>query len=293
MTNVMISKKLDLGKMLAALALSVSDIAGATRSEVLRYLAEWAPVRPRRITVGSVTAKAEKAEKFGVVEYVLHLPNYKYTLKNGVEVTTCRWADAHEKGCVKTCIAHTGRLGMDSAHKAMGWRLEWLVADPVSFLRTVWWEIEDTAQRATAKGMGTAVRMDATSNARWWHVMPWAPIESSADIWIDYDRSKKAHDLPIGWHIAQSANARIQSACEIVELWHYTGQNMSVIVDNPQSVLSLGIDGVVDADLTDMWMVADSPKMGLLVPKYPLKSDGESVFRSDDLIRALRTTLAI
>jgi len=109
--------------------------------------------------------KVRKGEKKGVLTAVMYLAPAGRAVPYGGKGTVCPNAT---KGCIAACLGHSsGRLTMDSSQNAQVWKtLAWWYARDW-FLDQLTTEIDAHENRAHAKGLIPAIRLNGTSDISW------------------------------------------------------------------------------------------------------------------------------
>ena len=134
------------------------------------------------------SAKIIKGEKLGYITGVCYLRSFR---KIG-GINTC--SHAKLANCWKPCLENSGKMSLPTAIKARENRLNLLFKNPQAFFSILLADIEKIERKAKKQGMGTAYRLNGTSDLEWNRILinGKSIFELLPDlIWYDYTKNPK------------------------------------------------------------------------------------------------------
>jgi len=173
--------------------------------------------------------------------------------------------------CTHPCVAHNGNGTYPAVARARQWRTD-LLADPQTADIAVWLIGAELGAEA-AKYPDMWVRPDTFSDLGWWGIVPSMPDHLTVGGYTKnpyvLGRADELHE----WHTAYSWNE--SADIRKVRLHLALGGKVAIVTDRRKgqpvtdvAARYLGVDApVVDADLTDEWVLADGPLIGDLTAK--------------------------
>lgn len=195
-----------------------------------------------------------------------------------ININLCPWSTA---GCRKNCLVHAGR-GKSTA-VVDGRMRKTLLATyfPAMFLALM----RDDLQRIERTNPDAWVRLNGTSDITWEsNAVTYAMLAESNLQFGDYTKaspSQRPDPVGISYRLARSAWPGRQTPRDILNL-RESGHSVSVVVDDSRPLD--GIEGFVNADKTDEWLLSSTPVIGYLTAKGSLRRDPNQVYRSQDLL---------
>lgn len=248
-----------------------------TLSDVMRYsLAdakqEWAEHRTRYgfkanatklLTPPSANEKLAKSVAYGLA--------LSPALSSGFN--TCPMSTA---SCRAACVAYAGKGAYSSVQRARQAKTTFLVENTLAFLRL----LIDELDRATAKhGSSLVVRLNTFSDIDFAGIFPFLIDCYPVVTFYDYTKvwSRAYHNIP-NYHLGLSVSERIDDGAILAAL--RLGANVAMVVNvrkgEPMPTEWNGYK-VIDADLSDRWMIGERGVIGALRPKGLMKIDSPMV----------------
>lgn len=186
--------------------------------------------------------------------------------------TACPWSTP---SCRAACLFTAGYGAMPTALRGRVARTLFAFVDPVGFLALITRELQLIAKRHP-RGRRPLVRFNGTSDITLETVpaLLWA-MDSVAQrvTFRDYSKAPIGHREPMiaaqlgsRYRVALSAwtdSPTLSTPAQIVDAWR-SGASVSVVVDDYAPLAEFG--AVVDATLTDEWLIPNAPRIGALEP---------------------------
>lgn len=177
-------------------------------------------------------------------------------------VNTCAWSGV----CATPCVAHNGNGSYPSIKRARAWRTDLLATMPAFAV----WQIGFEVSRLDPDGW---FRPDTFSDIGWWGILPSMPEFVTVGGYSKNPylllRTAELHE----WNTAYSWNENSDAAK--VRRHLAAGGKVAIVTDRKRGApvtdalaRHLGVDvPVVDADLTDEWVLQPGPLVGDLTAK--------------------------
>lgn len=206
---------------------------------------------------------------------VMHLAPHKLAAIGNL----CPWAT----DCVEPCLNTSGRGRMTNTQLARIARTVVFMLARDVFGEMLTYELERFARTASADGLGSAARLNGTSDVRFYRFFPW--LFDSAfpiDVYYDYtkDPLRALHALDLNrnierYHITFSFDGANWEVCETALR---LGTNVAVVFRDKATVqraIKSGFRGYIvhNGDDTDQRFLDPSPRVIALYAKGKAKTD--------------------
>ena len=199
------------------------------------------------------SAKIIKGEKLGYVTGVCYLRSFR---KIG-GINTC--SHAKIANCHKPCLENSGKMSLASAISAREKRLNLLIKNPRAFFSILISDIEKIQRKAKKLGMGTAYRLNGTSDLEWNRIL----INGKSIfqllpelVWYDYTKNPKIaetyRDMGLSCTLSWYPKLNSKSVCDHLD----QGGNIAIAYHGRKlpDTQKIGdkLYKVVDGDISDL-----------------------------------------
>ena len=226
------------------------------------------------------SAKIIKGEKLGYVTGVCYLRSFR---KIG-SINTC--SHAKLANCYKPCLENSGKMSLPIAILAREKRLNLLIENPQAFFSILISDIEKIERKAKKMGMGTAYRLNGTSDLEWNRILinGKSIFELFPDlIWYDYTKNPKIAETyrAIGLSCTLSWYPKLDTkgVCDHLD----QGGNVAIAYHGRKLPDTQRIGDklyrVIDGDISDLRFLDDEGVVVGLRYKYATGKDSKDINR--------------
>jgi len=194
-------------------------------------------------------AKTVKGEKLGWRTGILYLAPHN--------ISGHRVCPYSTRGCRKICLYTAGRGSFSNVQKARVRKTNWLFDDRKGFIDQLHSDIDALAKQATRAGLKPCVRLNGTSDIRWWRKAYGEIPQAHPDIQFygytkDPEQARGNEVTPDNWHTVLSYTGTSANTADCASALA-AGINVAVIFkpEVPVGSVFLG-HKVVDGDTHDL-----------------------------------------
>ena len=269
-------------------ALTIEQVEAASVSEFRKVWEQCggpSSSSARLLTAPTHNAKAMKSKR---PEYILHLAPHRVAGVGSV-------CEHSTKGCRELCLFYSGRAAQFKAVND-GRLAKTLAAfvDPAGFVKMLVHELALLGKKDKGSGaLRPFVRLNGTADLDWSRVEPVARAIYSAYSRRDFyaaEYTKTPVDLRASfrWYpLARSIWVDVPDAVNLAAGYLRAGEKVAIIKHGFNPVhWGLNVPGVVDASVSDEWLLDPAARLGLLTAKRPARSwHGFDVYQVQQIIR--------